>query len=125
YHGPEIECAVLSPDGTRVASVARYSRHNTQVSDQERQRYDCSIVVWDAASGPRGRTSSPCVHASPGGAIAEQAGRKPTAVVPRPIGLSSSRPVALPRTKPSTPGRHGQKVEPEKSKLGPLRWPSG
>src|SRR5262249_48067137 len=53
YHGPGIECAVLSPDGSRVASVGRYSDHNTQVSDQERQRYDCTIVVWDAATGDR------------------------------------------------------------------------
>src|SRR5262245_44567105 len=53
YHGPGIECAVLSPDGSRVASVARYSDHNTQVSDQERQRYDCTIVVWEAATGDR------------------------------------------------------------------------
>src|SRR5262245_53968535 len=53
YHGPEIQSAVLSPDGSRVASAARYSEHNTQVSDQERQRYDCAIVVWDTATGER------------------------------------------------------------------------
>jgi WD40 repeat protein len=55
YHGPGIECAVLSSDGSRVASAARYSDHNTQVSDQERQRYNCTIVVWDAATGERVR----------------------------------------------------------------------
>src|SRR5262249_6344561 len=55
YHGPGIECAVLSPDGSRVASAARYSDHNTQVSDQERQRYNCTIVVWNAATGQRVR----------------------------------------------------------------------
>jgi hypothetical protein len=32
YHGPEIACAVLSPDGSRVASAARYSDDTTQVS---------------------------------------------------------------------------------------------
>jgi WD40 repeat protein len=53
YHGPEIQSAVLSPDGSRVASAAQYSDHNTQVSDQERQRYNRTIVVWDAATGER------------------------------------------------------------------------
>src|SRR5262249_37709910 len=53
YHGPRIQSAVLSPDGSRVASVAQYSDDNTQVSDQERQRYNRTIVVWDAATGER------------------------------------------------------------------------
>jgi WD40 repeat protein len=55
YHGPGIRCAVLSPDGSRVASAARYSDDNTQVSDQERQRYDYTIVLWNAATGERVR----------------------------------------------------------------------
>jgi WD40 repeat protein len=55
YHGPGIECAVLSPDGKYVASAAQvpcYFRHTT---DRERDDYEPVIVLWDAATGERNR----------------------------------------------------------------------
>jgi WD40 repeat protein len=53
FHGPGIECAVLSPDGTRVASAARYPIYNHLLSHAEKHAYECVIVVWDAATGER------------------------------------------------------------------------
>jgi WD40 repeat protein len=52
YHGPGIDCAVLSPDGRRIASAANYD-YNANVTDKERDAYDPVIVVWDAATGER------------------------------------------------------------------------
>src|SRR5262245_22935972 len=52
YHGPEIECAVLSPDGSRIASAAR-SSSDRRLTDKERNAYDSLIVLWDSATGER------------------------------------------------------------------------
>src|SRR5262245_27168308 len=53
YHGPNIRCAVLSPDGTRAASAAQYPGYYRHVSDEDRKKYDRTIVIWDTATGQR------------------------------------------------------------------------
>jgi WD40 repeat protein len=55
YHGPGIECAVLSPDGSRIASAARYPSYFKYVSGKDFDAYDQVIVLWDAATGKRVR----------------------------------------------------------------------
>jgi WD40 repeat protein len=55
YHGPGLECAVLSPDGSRVASSAKDASSFRKVSVEERQSYERTIVLWDAATGERVR----------------------------------------------------------------------
>jgi WD40 repeat protein len=52
YHGPGINCAVLSPDGKRVASAANCFESDP-IADKERDDYNRAIVLWDAASGER------------------------------------------------------------------------
>jgi WD40 repeat protein len=59
YHGPGIKCAALSPDGTRVASIAEAPR----LVDQ-RQVTERTIVLWDAVTGERIREVQ-----SPSGAL--------------------------------------------------------
>jgi WD40 repeat protein len=54
YHGPGITCAVLSPDGKRVASAAQYYLSSRYlVTKKERVAYDPFIVLWDATTGER------------------------------------------------------------------------
>ena len=48
YHGPDITCAVLSPDGRRIASAAY-----DPTTDAEQDFYSRTIVLWDAATGER------------------------------------------------------------------------
>ncbi len=48
YHGPGITCAVLSPDGKYIASAA----HDLTI-EEERDSYNRTIIVWDAATGER------------------------------------------------------------------------
>jgi WD40 repeat protein len=55
YHGPGIHSAVLSPDGSRVASAASYPSYFRLVTEQDRSAYDPVVVVWDAATGERVR----------------------------------------------------------------------
>jgi WD40 repeat protein len=56
YHGPGITCAVLSPDGRRIASAASGDYpcliYRTL---EERAAYSRVIVVWDARTGERFR----------------------------------------------------------------------
>jgi WD40 repeat protein len=54
YHGPWIGCAVLSPDGSRIASAAE-AVSSRRLTDKERNAYDTLIVLWDAATGERVR----------------------------------------------------------------------
>ena len=51
YHGPGITDAVLSPDGKRIASVA--SNDSDYLTTAERDAYNRTIVLWDAATGER------------------------------------------------------------------------
>jgi WD40 repeat protein len=55
YHGPGIRCAVLSPDGTRAASAAALPSYFRHVPAEDRNAYETSVVVWDAATGERVR----------------------------------------------------------------------
>lgn len=50
YHGPGVH-AVLSPDGSRIASAARESFY--YVTDSEREKYERIIVLWDSTTGER------------------------------------------------------------------------
>src|ERR1700739_3123199 len=52
YHGPDIQCAVLSPDGRRAASAANYAVYH-HVGDKERDVYNRLIVLWDTNTGER------------------------------------------------------------------------
>lgn len=54
YHGPGIVEAVLSPDGSRIASIARY-KYSSHVSDAVRHAYEETIVLWNTATGERVR----------------------------------------------------------------------
>jgi WD40 repeat protein len=71
YHGPRVTCAVLSPDGRRIASTARYPFVN--VTSKEQDAYASVIVLWDAATGERLRemrvpdTEISCLAFSPDG----------------------------------------------------------
>jgi WD40 repeat protein len=53
YHGPGIRCAILSPDGRRIASAADYPSYLRHVTDKQRQDYNRVILLWDAATGER------------------------------------------------------------------------
>jgi WD40 repeat protein len=53
HHGSSIELVALSPDGSRVASLARKARTFRDVPDQERDPLERTIVLWDASSGQR------------------------------------------------------------------------
>jgi WD40 repeat protein len=55
YHGPGVECAVLSPDGRRAASAAALPPYYRSPSAAARESYDRTIVVWDATTGDRVR----------------------------------------------------------------------
>src|SRR5437870_3074001 len=55
YHGPGPVDAAFSPDGKRIASIAHYPHYpyGSHVSDKEREAYESTIVLWDAATGQR------------------------------------------------------------------------
>jgi WD40 repeat protein len=54
YHGPRITCAVLSPDGRRIASAAHYPFYSRYLAiKKERDAHAPGIVLWDAATGER------------------------------------------------------------------------
>ncbi|HJZ90364.1 MAG TPA: WD40 repeat domain-containing protein, partial [Gemmataceae bacterium] len=53
YHGPGVRCAALSPDGSRVASAAAVPIYFHHATDKDREPYDRTIVLWDAATGER------------------------------------------------------------------------
>jgi WD40 repeat protein len=55
YHGPGLGCAVLSPDGRRVASAAAYPSYFRYTTKKQREAYETVIVLWDAATGARVR----------------------------------------------------------------------
>lgn len=52
YHGPGIVCAALSPDGRRAASAANDFMLDFG-TENERDDYNRTIVLWDTASGER------------------------------------------------------------------------
>jgi WD40 repeat protein len=53
YHGPRVECAVLSPDGTRVASSAAYPIYQHFLPPEEKCDHERVIILWDARTGER------------------------------------------------------------------------
>jgi WD40 repeat protein len=53
YHGPWITSAVLSPDGSRIASVASIPSFFRTVPDEKSGVYNRTIVLWDATTGER------------------------------------------------------------------------
>src|SRR5438309_2237196 len=53
YHGPGITCAVLSPDGSRVASTATAPVYFPEDGDHQFDPALRAIVLWDAATGDR------------------------------------------------------------------------
>ena len=52
YHGPGVS-ATFSPDGARIASVAR--EPYSDVTETEREKTERVVVLWDAATGDRVR----------------------------------------------------------------------
>lgn len=50
YHGPGINCAVLSPDGKRIASAAQDSESDEDIA-RDRNDYNRTLVLWDAVTG--------------------------------------------------------------------------
>jgi WD40 repeat protein len=55
YHGSSIELVALSPDGSRVASLAAKPSYFRHITDKDRDPFDRTIVLWDAVSGQRVR----------------------------------------------------------------------
>src|SRR5262245_13294474 len=53
FHGPGVHSAVLSPDGTRVASAATYPIYQQLLPPEEKCDYERVIVLWDARTGER------------------------------------------------------------------------
>jgi WD40 repeat protein len=53
HHGSSIELVALSPDGSWVASLARKPSYFHHITDKDRDPFDRTIVIWDAASGRR------------------------------------------------------------------------
>src|SRR5579862_3454575 len=53
HHGSSIELVALSPDGSRLASLARKRKYDREITDKERDPFDRTIVVWDAVTGDR------------------------------------------------------------------------
>jgi WD40 repeat protein len=53
YHGPGVRWAVLSPDGSRIASTAEYPSYWQHISEKEHEEYDRLVILWDAATGER------------------------------------------------------------------------
>ena len=68
HHGSSIELVALSPDGSRVASLARKRSYPNDVPEKDRDPFDRTIVVWDAASGQR-----VCELQAPGRPVESQA----------------------------------------------------
>jgi len=52
YHGPGLSDVVLSADGSRIASVARYEYFG-HISDKGREAYDRTIILWNGTTGER------------------------------------------------------------------------
>src|SRR4051812_30073040 len=53
HHGSSIELVAMSPDGLYVASLARKPIYYRQVTAQDREPFDRTIVLWDAKTGQR------------------------------------------------------------------------
>jgi WD40 repeat protein len=59
YHGSSIELVAMSPDGSRVASLARKPSYYHHITDADRDPFDRTIVIWDTATGQRLRELIP------------------------------------------------------------------
>ncbi len=53
FHGSSIELVAMSPDGSRVASLARKPCYYHHITNEDRDPFDRTVVIWDAATGER------------------------------------------------------------------------